>query len=103
MSTAFDAKRPDEVEVFAVDFARRLGTGVTITDASVKAVLESDESEAAIPAMVSGAAGVSGSIVSQLISGGADGVTYTLLFSATTSQSETLIEARDLPVQRDLT
>lgn len=100
---SFDPMRPDEVEVFAVDFRRRLGSGVSLQPtAQVVAVLADDENETPIPAMVSGAAGVVGSVVSQLIAGVAEGH-YTLLFKATNSQGETLVEPRDLEVRRDLT
>ncbi len=101
--TAFDPKRPDEVEVFAFDFRRLLATGETIVTKSVKAVLSDDETEAAIPAMVSGPAGEDGGVVSQLIAGGDDGQTYTLLCTVTTSQGQTLVAQRDLAVTRDQT
>ena len=94
--------RPDEVEVFAVDFRRRLGSGVTLQPtASVVAVLADDPTETPIPAMVSGTAGVDGTVVSQLIAGLSEGE-YTLLFRATTTQGEALTESRDLTVQRRL-
>jgi hypothetical protein len=102
-ATSFDPMRPDEVEVFAVDFRRRLGSGVTLQpSAQVVAVLADDENETPVSGMVTGAAGVTGTVVSQLIAGVAEG-SYTLLFRATTTQGETIIEARDLEVRRDLT
>ena len=101
-TTAFDPMRPDEVEVFAVDFRRRLGPGVTITAPQVCAVRADDPEETPIAEMVSGAAGVDGTVVSQLIAGVAEG-DYTLHFRVTTSQGETLVEPRDLQVRRDLT
>lgn len=101
--SAFDPKRPDEVEVFAWNFARALASGETLETASVRAVLADDASEAAIPAMVSGGAGIAGAVVSQLVGGGTDGTTYTLLCTVTTSQGQTLVAQRDLLVQRDQT
>lgn len=101
--SAFDPKRPDEVEVFAWDFSRALATGETLAAASVKVVLADDAAEVAIPAMVSGAAGIDGAVVSQLVAGGTDGATYTLLCTVTTSQGQTLVAQRDLLVQRDQT
>lgn len=101
--SAFDAKRPDEVEVFAWNFARALATGETLATASVAVVLADDASETAIPAMVSGAAVIAGEIVSQMVSGGTDGTTYTLLCTVTTSAGQTLVAQRDLLVQRDQT
>lgn len=101
--SAFDPKRPDEVEVFAWNFARALSAGETLAAAAVKAVLADDASEAAIPAMVTGSAGIDGAVVSQLVAGGTDGTTYTLLYTVTTSQGQTLVAQRDLLVQRDQT
>ncbi len=101
--TPFDPKRPDEVEVFAFDFARVLSAGESISTAVVKAVQADDATEASVPGMVSGTAGVDGAIVSQLVAGGTDGVTYTLLCTITTHQGQTIVAQRDLPVQRDQT
>ncbi len=100
----FDAKRPDEVEVFAFDFRRMLATGETIVTKSVKAVLADDATEASVAGMVTGPATESGGVVSQLVAGGTDGVTYTLLCTVTTSPSgQTLVAQRDLPIVRDQT
>lgn len=103
MSTAFDPKRPTETELFAADFARLLGTGETISTCDCDIVLASDSTEADIAAMKTGAASITGTKVVQKVTGGTDGVTYTLIFTAVTSAGQTLQLTRDLPVIRDQT
>jgi len=103
VTTPFDPKRPDEVEVFAFDFSRLLASGETISTKSVKSVLSTDSSEVSVPGMVTGTATESAGVVSQLVGGGTDGVTYTLLCTVTTSQGQTLVAQRDLPIERDQT
>jgi hypothetical protein len=103
METPFSPKRPSETELFSADFSRLLGSGETVTTGSCKVVLADDSAEADIAAMKSGAASVDGTKVLQKITGGTDGVTYTLIFQATTSAGQTLDLTRDLPVQRDQT
>lgn len=103
MTTAFDPKRPTEVENFAADFARLLATGETLSSGSCKVVDAGDSTEADIAAMKSGAASVTGTKVVQKITGGTDGKSYTLIFQAVTSAGQTLELTRDLPVQRDQT
>ncbi len=105
MTTEFDAKRPGESEPFAFVFSRRMATGDTIVSATVKVALASDASEAAIVAMVIGSASidVDAHTVTQVIGGGDDGQTYTVICVATTAAGYVLHECRDLPVTRDLT
>ena len=102
-TTAYSAKRPTETEVFAADFANLLATGETILTGSCAIVLASDSAESDIAAMKTGSATVSGAKVSQKITGGTDGTTYTVIFTANTSNSQVLQLARDLPVVRDQT
>lgn len=103
--TAFDAKRPGEAEPFAFVFSRRMAAGDTIATASVSVVLASDTSEADIPAMKAGGASIDSGThtVTQVVTGGTDGETYTLICTATTAAGYVLQECRDLPVLRDLT
>lgn len=103
MTTTFGAKRPGETELFSADFARLLASGETISTGSCKVCLATDPSEADIAAMKSGSATVSGAKVTQLITGGTSGVTYTIIFEAVTSAGQTLQVTRDLPVVRDQT
>jgi hypothetical protein len=103
MTTAFDPKRPTETETFAADFARLLATGETLSTCTCKVVLADDATEADIAAMKSGGATISGTKVLQKVTGGTDGVRYTLIFQAVTSAGQTLDLTRDLPVQRDQT
>jgi len=103
--TAFDPKRPGESEPFAFAFSRRMVTGDTISSASVAVVLASDAGETDIPTMRVGAAAIDSAshTITQVITGGADGETYTLICSAITAAGYVLQECRDLPVVRDLT
>lgn len=103
MTAAFDAKRPTEVELFAADFARLLGTGETLSSSTCKIVLADDATEADIAAMKTGGTSITGTKVLQKITGGTDGTRYTLIFQAVTSAGQTLELTRDLPVQRDQT
>jgi hypothetical protein len=96
----FDPKRPNEIDAFGCDFKRRLATAETLSTATVKVCLQGDALETAIPAMLVGASAISGSLVSQRIGAGDDGVTYTLIFAATTSASRSIEGVRDLPVAR---
>lgn len=103
MTTEFSAKRPTEVETFAADFARLLGTGETLSSSSCKIVLADDATETDIGTMKSGSASINGTKVNQKITGGTDGSRYTLIFQAVTSAGQTLELTRDLPVTRDQT
>lgn len=105
MTTAFDAKRPDESEAFAFVFGRRMATGDSIVAATVKVALASDANESAIGAMVVGGASIDAGAhtVTQVITGGDDGQTYTVICMATTAAGYVLHMCRDLPVTRDLT
>lgn len=105
MTDTFDAKRPGESEVFAFVFARRMATGDTIVGASVKVVLASDPNESAISEMIVGGASIDpdAHTVGQVITGGDDGQTYTVICVATTTAGYVLHMCRDLPVTRDLT
>lgn len=101
MTTTFDPKRPDETELFAADFARLLGSGETLSTATCKVILADDATETDIGAMKSGSTTVNGTRALQRITGGTDGLIYTVIFTVTTSQSQTLVESRDLPIRRD--
>jgi hypothetical protein len=103
MTTAFDPKRPTETELFSADFARLLSTGETLSTGACKVVLADDGTETDIAAMKSGSASINGTKVVQKVTGGTDGVRYTVIFTATTSAGQTLELTRDLPVQRDQT
>lgn len=86
----FSPKRAAEVEVFTVDFAPLLATGVTISNPvwSITAVTGNDPSAAS---MIQGAASISGSKVSQEIGGGVPGLRYAPICKVTTSDGQTLI------------
>lgn len=86
----FTPKRAGETEVFTVDFSALLATGETITSAawSISVVSGSDPSAAS---MIDGSASISGSKVSQLITGGVSDVTYAPICTANTSLGQVLI------------
>ena len=84
----FSPKRSTETEVFSVDYTNLLPEGVTIASAvwSVKT-----SSGSAAPSMLSGAAVVAGSLVSQMLTGGVPGVTYVPTCAATFSDGQVVI------------
>lgn len=71
------------------DFAGRIAAGVTLSSPTVTATVYSG-TDAAPSNIISGAASVSGSIVTQKVTGGTLGVIYELLCQVTTSDSQTL-------------
>lgn len=93
----FDGKLIGEVKTVKFDFTSDLAAGVTISTQSVTAAVWSG-TDASPSAIISGSATASGAIVSQLVTGGTLGVTYTLLCSITTSDSQTLRKAAYLSI-----
>jgi len=90
MSSTWSPKAPASKEYFTVDFVRQLATGDTITAASACTVAVLEGTDANPSAMLLGSPVVLGSLVSQELQGGVAGVRYTLTFSVTTAQGETL-------------
>ena len=85
----FDPKRVADVQTYTFDFTSKLAASETISTQVVTAAVWSGV-DAAPSAIISGSASVSGSIVSQKITGGVLGVIYTLTCTITTSTSQTL-------------
>lgn len=73
---------------FEIDFAGRIPLGVTISSATVTAAVHSG-TDGSPSAIVSGAATVSGTKVTQRIIGGVAGTIYDLTWTATLSDSQT--------------
>lgn len=84
---SFSPKTPDETELFGFEFKRLLPEGETIVSAECTiSVLEGTDASAS--SMISGTASVSGSRVSQMITGGVAGVRYCLKCAATFSDGQ---------------
>lgn len=76
-------------ETVLVDFPFTLPVGVTISSATVAALVYSG-TDASPSSLISGSDTTSGSVVSQLITGGTAGNIYQLLCTATCSDSQVL-------------
>lgn len=78
-----------ETELYPVNFLSRLATSETISSATVTASVYtgSDTDPAAI---LSGSPSISGTTVTQLVTGGVIGTIYRLLYQAVTSAGQTL-------------
>ena len=85
----FSRKRIDENKKLSWDFANDLAAAETISTQTVTATVHSG-TDASPGNIVSGSAATVGSVVTQLIVDGVDGVEYLLEFEITTSQGQTL-------------
>lgn len=88
--TVTPSKITTEVVSVPFDFASQLADGETITSQEVTVTVFQGE-DANPSAILSGAASVSGTVVSQLITGGTAGVVYLLSCGIATSLSQNLI------------
>lgn len=86
----FSSKRAAEVQIFSVDFSPVLATGETLL-AAVWAVSVLSGTDATPQSMVTGAASIAGSVVSQKLQGGVAGVNYAPVCTVTTSLGQTLM------------
>lgn len=89
MRIVFQAKLLGETALVPVDFRSRLSASETISSASVTASVYSG-TDSSPQSIVSGVATISGSVVTQAITGGTLGVTYLLKYTANTSLSQVL-------------
>jgi hypothetical protein len=89
----WDAKRPGERDLFALDLARELRLPVGGPDTIGTATW------AAPAPLVLHAAGVVGSVATAEISGGVAGETYSLTLTVVTAAGRTLIIPVNLPVR----
>ncbi len=95
----FTPKAPTEVEVFSFDFVNNLAHGETIVSGSSVITIKSGI-DPAVGSMVSGAVGINGSRVSQLVQGGVDGAYYYLTMTVVTT-IQVLVGRAILPVSVD--
>jgi hypothetical protein len=98
----FDAKPPTDTKIFYFDFTSSLAVGETISTQTVSATVWSG-TDAAPSNIISGSASASGAIVSQKITAGTLGVTYTILCTITTSLGQTLTQAGYLSIVKEAT
>lgn len=98
MTTYFSDKNAAETEVFTFDFSSLLADGETISGTPTVAATVASGTDPNASAIVSGAAQVSGAEVTQLITAGVSGVTYTLTCTANTSLGQVLVLAGDVAV-----
>lgn len=98
----FDPKRSGETVTLQFDFASRLAVSETISTQSVAASVYSG-TDASPSAIISGSATASGTIVSQKITAGTIGVTYSLACTITTSAGQTLLMVGFLTVIPNVT
>lgn len=82
-------KHASETIAQVFDFISLLAIGETLSTASVAATVYSG-TDSSPSSVISGSASISGTKVTQLITGGTLGVTYTLVCTVTTSASQTL-------------
>lgn len=94
-------KKAGETKTVQFDFTSNLGVSETISTQVVTASVWSG-TDATPSAIVSGAATVSGAIVSQKIAAGVLGTVYELLCSVTTSAGQTLQVSAFLAIALDL-
>jgi len=84
---SFSPKTPSAEELFGLDFVLQVAPGVTISSA-VWTITVKQGTDPSPSAMLSGAAIIQGTKVSQKIIGGLDAVQYCLACLATTSDGE---------------
>lgn len=90
LNLEFPAKVTSSTIILKADFAALVDVGVTLSAPVVTATVYSG-TDASPSSIISGSASVSGTIVSQKITAGTEGVTYTLVWQATSSDGQTLI------------
>ncbi len=88
----FTKKRAGETEIFSVDFVNNLAAGEAIETAEWSITVKTGTDPAA-SSMIQGTATIeeNGTIVSQVLTGGVAGVTYSPICTITTSLSQTII------------
>lgn len=97
MADTFSYKITTEVRPLTFDFAQVIGSGETISTAATSIIVR-DGTDANPSAMLSGAPTISGTKVTQKVTGGISEVTYRLIVTITTSASNTYVSIGDLPV-----
>ena len=97
MSNSFSYKITNDSEQFTFDYTPVMGSSETISSATCTAVVK-EGTDASPSSILVGSPTWSGFKVSQRISGGLDGVTYSIQMTITTSASNTYTVVGDLPV-----
>mgnify|MGYP003353674087 FL=1 len=97
MSNSFSYKITNDSEQFTFDYTPVMGSSETISSATCTIVVK-EGSDSNPTAMLIGTPLISGFKVAQRISGGLDGVTYSIQMTATTSLSNVYTIVGDLPV-----
>lgn len=87
--TIFDGKRAGEIRTLTFDFGAQLAAAEAISTQSVAATVWTG-TDASPSAVISGSASLSGSVVSQKVTGGTAGNIYNLICTVTTSAGQTL-------------
>lgn len=96
----FGGKLLGETKNLVFDFLSQIALGETISSASVTATVYSG-TDATPSSLISGSASISGSQVTQKVTGGVLGVTYNLTCTAITSAGQTLSISGFLTVTRN--
>jgi len=97
MSNSFSYKITNDSEQFTFDYTPVMGSSETITSASCVITVK-EGTDPSPSTMLIGSPVISGFKVSQRISGGLDGVTYSVQMTATTSLTNIYTIVGDLPV-----
>lgn len=95
--SAFSYKLTTENEQFTFDFSNVLGSGESISSATVSITVK-EGTDSNPSAMLLGLPLISGARVAQRIYGGLDQVTYRVAITATTSLTNVYTYVADLPV-----
>lgn len=89
LTMSFSPKRVAEFRKLSFDFVSELAAGESIADATWTATVH-EGADANPNGIISGAAAISGTIVTQLVVGGVDGTTYLLQCEINTSAGQRL-------------
>lgn len=97
MSLQFPPKPRGATQAYTYDFTQNLAAGETLSSASVAVEVYSG-TDGLPNAILSGSASISSGQVSQSFTGGTDGVIYSTVCTALTSDSQTLQQSALLAV-----
>lgn len=100
MRMTTNGKLAGETLALAFNFGTRLAVGETISSASTTCTVYSG-TDASPSSVISGSTTISGSQVTQKVTGGTLGVTYKLVCTANTSASQVLLLAAFLVIVPD--
>jgi hypothetical protein len=95
--SSFSYKLTTEIELFNFNFSGALGSSETITSANCVVEVK-DGVDASPSSILSGSPSISGSVVTQKITGGLNGVTYRVEMSATSNTGNVYTIVGDIPV-----